>query len=90
MLAINLPSEVLLQIASNARDKRKESKLSQAALAHKSGVSLGSLKRFESTGQISLESLLKLAFALNCLGDFDQLFTGGPKAKTLEDLLKQQ
>ena len=43
----------------------------QTECATRSGVSLGSLKRFERTGQISLESLLKLAFVLECLGDFD-------------------
>ncbi|HFU74811.1 MAG TPA: XRE family transcriptional regulator, partial [Arcobacter sp.] len=41
--------------------------------ATRSGVSLGSLKRFERTGQISLESLLKLAFVLECLGDFSSV-----------------
>jgi hypothetical protein len=40
-------------------------------LAKRSGVSLGSLKRFETTGQISLESLLLLADVLNRLDDFD-------------------
>jgi len=33
-------------------------------------VSLGSLKHFEGSGQIALESLLKLALVLECLGDF--------------------
>ena len=39
-----------------------------------SGVSLGSLKRFESTGEISLISLLKLAIVLDCAEEFEQLF----------------
>ena len=34
-------------------------------------LAFGSLKRFERSGQISLDSLLKLAFVLECLGDFD-------------------
>jgi len=38
-----------------------------------SGVSHGSLKRFEHSGQIALESLLKLAFVLECLEDFGSL-----------------
>ena len=38
-------------------------------------MSLGSLKRFEREHQISLESLVKLAFALDCEDDFDELFS---------------
>ena len=44
------------------------------ALSKKSGVSYGSLKRFESTGEISLMSLLKLAIVLDCADGFEQLF----------------
>lgn len=38
-------------------------------MAERSGVSLGSLKRFENTGKISLESLLKLAHLMSHLMD---------------------
>jgi len=54
-------SEMQKVIASRARDLRLELNLSQQTLSEKSGVSYGSLKKFEQTGQISLESLLKLA-----------------------------
>ena len=53
---------------------RKESKISQTTLAERSGVSLGSIKRFERTGEISLASLLKLAMALGYENDFNNLF----------------
>ena len=36
-------------------------------------MALGSLKRFEATGLIAFDSLLKLALVLDCLGDFDGL-----------------
>ncbi len=42
-------------------------------MAERSGVSLGSLKRFENTGKISLEFLLKLMHLLGRLHEFDQL-----------------
>ncbi|MEL6865377.1 MAG: helix-turn-helix transcriptional regulator [Bacteroidota bacterium] len=54
---------------------RKRHKLSQAELAERSGVSLGSIKRFEQTGKIAFESLLKLAHILGQLAKFEQLFT---------------
>ncbi len=50
-------------------------KFSQVELSKRSGVSLGSVKRFESTGEISLTSLLKIAIALECEGDFNELFS---------------
>ena len=58
------------ELKTKFRAKRKALRLTQIELATQSAVSLGSLKRFESSGQISLESLLKLAFVLECLGDF--------------------
>ena len=54
--------------------RRKERKLSQKALAQTSGVSYASIRRFEQTGEISLRSLVKLANAIGCLSDFEELF----------------
>lgn len=56
------------------KKRRKEAKLTQKQLSEKSGVSLGSVKRSETTGEISLHSLLKLAIALEFEVDFLKLF----------------
>lgn len=69
-----VPSQVQLELASRFRETRRNKKVSQSQLANKSGVSLGSIKRFEQTGQISLESLLKLAHLFDRLSDFDTVF----------------
>ena len=70
------------------KNRRKQMKLTQQVLATRSGVSLGSLKRFESSGQISLESLLKLAFVLECLGEFGGLCeVEEDMPKSIEDLI---
>ena len=69
-----VPSQVQLELASRFREIRRNKKISQSQLANKSGVSLGSIKRFEQTGQISLESLLKLAHLFDRLSDFDAIF----------------
>ncbi|WP_269082761.1 helix-turn-helix domain-containing protein [Bifidobacterium aesculapii] len=55
-------------------ERRKEHGMSQTALASKSGVSLSSLRRFEQSHEISLTSLINIAFALGCEGDFEGLF----------------
>lgn len=67
---INTPDSVMQTLKESFKNKRLSFDFTQEGLANKSGVSLGSLKRFESTGQISLESLLKLAVILECLEDF--------------------
>lgn len=62
-------------VSDRLRNARKSVKMSQNTLAQRSGVSLGSIKRFERTGEISLSSLLKLAMALGYENDFNNLFT---------------
>jgi transcriptional regulator with XRE-family HTH domain len=80
------PSEVSLELAKRHKRIRKQLKFSQAELAERSGVSLGSLKRFENSGKISLESLLKLAHLLGKLKDFDDLLRVDPNIKEVEKL----
>jgi len=58
------PLDVLELLAQKVKLLRKERKMSQAELARRSKVSLGSYKRFETTGHISLDSLLRIAFIL--------------------------
>ena len=83
--------EIIKDISLRARNKRKLYKLSQQQLSNKSGVSLGSLKRFERTGEISFKSLLKIAFVLDSQNDFDNLFKiSTNNFKNLKDLLKNE
>ena len=69
------PNDVNIEIAKRVSARRKEKKITQVQLAVFSDVSLGSIKRFENTGEISLSSLIKIAFALDCENDFDGLFS---------------
>lgn len=68
------PAELLLKISKLAREKRLSLNLSQQTLSKSSGVSYAVIKKFESTGKISLESLLKIAMALGSLNEFTDLF----------------
>lgn len=83
------PFEVAREIAKKAQEKRLKLNLSQQTLSERSGVSYGTLKKFEQKGQISLESLLKIALALGELDTFDHLFTHGDDAlpSSLDELL---
>ncbi|MDD3306944.1 MAG: helix-turn-helix transcriptional regulator [Acetobacterium sp.] len=72
------PHEIDTMIAQRIRSIRKRQKLSQEKLSEKSGVSLGSVKRFERSGEISLISLTKIAIALNCEDELINLFAEQP------------
>lgn len=72
------PDEINKGIAARVRTVRKRRNISQVKLSEKSGVSLGSVKRFESTGEISLLSLTKIAIALNVEQELKQLFSNVP------------
>ena len=68
------PEAIAKKIAGNLRQRRLGLDLTQKALAKKSGVSLGSLKRFENIGEISLKNLLLLAICLQATEEFMKLF----------------
>lgn len=68
-----LPAESLKKTADKLRVLRKAAKLSQQELAERSGVSFGSVKRFENTGKISIESFYKLLHILGRLTEFDSI-----------------
>ena len=65
---------IKIRIKDRFRTVRRAAKMSQMTLAQRSGVSLGSIKRFERTGEISLTALIKLSQALGYESDFDNLF----------------
>lgn len=66
------------KLAQRVRNIRKRRSISQERLASMSGVSYGSIKRFETSGQISLISLTKVAMALDIADDIRNLFTTVP------------
>ena len=65
-------------LALRVRNIRKRRSISQEKLASISGVSYGSIMRFEATGQISLISLTKIAMALDMADELRNLFTQVP------------
>lgn len=66
------------KLAQRVRNIRKRRLISQEKLASLSGVSCGSIKRFEATGQISLISLTKIAMALDIADELRNIFTQVP------------
>jgi len=89
-LALNIasPFEVKEALKIRAKRRRLEANLTQAGLARRANVSLGTLKHFERTGDASIEFLLAIAFALGAEQEFDGLFPARPY-KTIEDVIEK-
>ena len=90
---INLYQKSWTEINNNIAQKivrlRKRKKITQKQLAARSGVSLGSLKRFEQSGEISLQSLTKIAIALDVENELEDLFNNVPFA-SIEEVINEQ
>jgi len=84
------PLEAGKELAQRHKLLRKKFRLSQKEMAQRSGVSLGSLKRFENSGKISLETLLKLAHLLGRLKDFDTIFQVDNELDEVEKLFSNK
>lgn len=74
----NTPGEIQEMIAVRLRTIRRKRKVSQKKLSELSGVSLGSVKRFEQSGEISFLSLIKISFALGLNSELEHLFEEVP------------
>lgn len=76
MLPLNVttPGALLRQIARQAVARRLALGWTREELARRTGIPLDTLKRFEQTGQVSLERLLRVALALDALREFGALF----------------
>lgn len=76
-------------IAGRLRQIRRKRKISQKKLSELSGVSLGSVKRFEQSGEISFLSLIKIAFALGLGSELEHLFEEMPPL-SMEEIIRGQ
>ena len=90
---INLYQKTWTEINNDIAQKivrlRKRKKITQKQLAARSGVSLGSIKRFEQSGEISLQSLTKIAIALDVENELEDLFNNVPFA-SIEEVINEQ
>ena len=82
------PEELDQKLAQRVRKIRKRRSITQEKLASISGVSYGSIKRFETTGQISLLSLTKIAIALDLADEPRNIFTQVPY-KDIQEVINE-
>jgi len=90
MIDLISPDELPLRLAGLIREERLSQNLTQAQLADQANVSLSVLKKFESSGKISLESFAKLAFVL---GFTDSMISAlkpqGESYQSLDDVISE-
>jgi transcriptional regulator with XRE-family HTH domain len=84
------PKNLQIQIARRFREFRVLKNLKRRTLSSHSGVSEASIKRFETTGEISLRSLLKLALVLDVLDKFQDIIEINHPQSVREVLRKEK
>lgn len=80
---LKTPVELLRELGQRARTLRLAQNLTQSGVAARAGISLGTLKRFERTGEIQLNYLLRIALVLGRLEEFNALLCPQEVPKSL-------
>ncbi len=83
------PSQIRKELAERFQRIRKAAGFTQAELAERTDVSLGSLRRFETTGKVSLENYARLAEGLGRLDELEQLFAIDEAAERAKKLFSK-
>ena len=87
MAFVLLSSEdTAFELASRVRSRRLTQRLTQEGLSSRSGVPLGTLKKFERTGQIAFVSFIRLVVALGDEAALEKLLLE-QKFETLDEVL---
>ena len=73
-LEMKSPVDVMKEISQRAKALRLAQNITQQELADKVGIAVGTVKRFEKTGEIQLNHLLRIALVLGRLDEFSNLF----------------
>lgn len=85
---LQTPGEMARSLAERVRALRLQRGWTQEEMAQRSGLTLATYRRFERTGRIALERLLKIAVILDAQAGFGQLFAL-PPARSLKELAER-
>ncbi len=81
--------EIAEDLSNRLKQRRLARNLTQAGLAARSGVPLGTLRKFEHSGSISLLSFVRLLVALDEQAGLERLLESNDEAATLDELLSK-
>jgi len=88
-LSLHSPEEVLVGIGQRARELRLFRNLTQSELSKRADVGLRTLQRFETTGRVSMEVAVRVAFVLSAEEALDALFQP-PEPSTIDEVLAEK
>ena len=83
------PSDIAFKLAQKMKSIRKRRKITQKQLAARSNVSYATLRKFEKTGHISLESFIKVSMELGLTSELNNLFST-PVYNSIEEVINEQ
>ena len=83
------PLDICLSTAKKTVARRKALRITQKELAGMTGVSFASVRRFETTGKISFESLVKIAIALDLKDDIKNLFLERKVYHSIQEVIEE-
>ena len=83
------PLDICLSTAKKAVARRKALHITQMELAGMAGVSFASVRRFETTGKISFESLVRIAIALDMKDDVKNLFLERKVYHSIQEVIEE-
>lgn len=66
------------KLAAKAKARRLAENLTRETVSARSSVPVSTLKRFETTGDASIDAIIRIAFALGCMDSFSELFPEKP------------
>ena len=81
--------EITEDLSNRLKQRRLARNLTQAGLAARSGVPLGTLRKFEHSGSISLLSFVRLLVALDEQAGLERLLESNDEGATLDQLLSK-
>jgi len=77
--SVATPDEILHLLGQRLRTQRLTQKLTQHDLAQMAGLSLGAVRKLESSGHSSVETLVRAVQALGLVDEMDPLFIPGQR-----------
>ncbi|WP_207460453.1 helix-turn-helix transcriptional regulator [Azospirillum sp. SYSU D00513] len=82
------PGDIAHGVAERARSRRLGLGLTQAELSERASVNIWSLRRFEATGKIAFDALIRIAFVLDAVEEFGGLFPE-PEFRSPDELISR-
>jgi transcriptional regulator with XRE-family HTH domain len=88
MIVLKTPQEMAVDAATRFKDMRKAKKITIKDLSRNSGVPYSTIRRFESSGEISFLSLVKIVSTIGEDEEIANLFTRRIPA-SIEEIIRE-